>query len=60
MIVAVGTAVVAFLQFGTDRDGASYVSGISLVITSIEGWLLTPWLTQPDGADQRGRGLRRR
>ena len=24
---------------------AVYVSGISLVITSIEGWLLTPWLT---------------
>ena len=34
----------AFLQFGT-IGMAVYVSGISLVITSVEGWLLTPWLT---------------
>ena len=44
IIVAGGTAVVAFLQFGT-MGMAAYVSGISLVITSLEGWLLTPWLT---------------
>jgi predicted PurR-regulated permease PerM len=44
VIVAVGTAVVAFLQFGT-IGMASYVAGISLAITSLEGWLLTPWLT---------------
>ena len=44
VIVAVTTAVVAFLQFGT-VEMALYVSGVSLVITSIEGWLLTPWLT---------------
>jgi predicted PurR-regulated permease PerM len=44
VIVAGGTAVVAFLQFGT-LGMAAYVSGVSLVITSIEGWLLTPWLT---------------
>jgi predicted PurR-regulated permease PerM len=44
VIVAVGTAMVAFLQFGT-MEMAIYVSGVSLVITSIEGWLLTPWLT---------------
>jgi len=44
VIVAIGTAIVAFLQFGTVVM-AVYVSGISLVITSIEGWLLTPWLT---------------
>ena len=44
VIVASGTAIVAFLQFGTVAM-AVYVSGISLVITSIEGWLLTPWLT---------------
>lgn len=44
IIVAAGTLVVAFLQF--DSLGvALYVAGISLVITSIEGWLLTPWLT---------------
>jgi predicted PurR-regulated permease PerM len=44
VIVAAGTAVGAFLQFGT-IEMALYVSGISIVITSIEGWLLTPWLT---------------
>ena len=44
VIVAGGTAVVAFLQFGT-ISMALYVSGISLVITSLEGWVLTPWLT---------------
>lgn len=44
VIVAIATAIVAFLQFGTVAM-ATYVSGISLVITSIEGWLLTPWLT---------------
>ena len=43
-IVAFSTAVVGFLQFGT-LGMAAYVSGVSLVITSIEGWLLTPWLT---------------
>jgi predicted PurR-regulated permease PerM len=44
IIVAGGTAVVAFLQFGTLKM-ALYVSGASVVITSLEGWLLTPWLT---------------
>jgi len=44
VIVAAGTALVAFLQFGT-IGMAVYISGISLVITSLEGWLLTPWLT---------------
>ena len=44
VIVAATTAIVAFLQFGTVAM-AAYVAGISLVITSIEGWLLTPWLT---------------
>jgi predicted PurR-regulated permease PerM len=44
VIVAVSTAIVAFLQFGTAAM-AVYVSGISLAITSVEGWLLTPWLT---------------
>jgi predicted PurR-regulated permease PerM len=44
VIVAAGTAVIAFLQFGT-ISMAAYVAGVSLVITSIEGWLLTPWLT---------------
>jgi predicted PurR-regulated permease PerM len=44
IIVAAGTAVIAFLQFGT-IGMATYVAGVSLVITSLEGWLLTPWLT---------------
>ena len=44
VIVAAGTAMVAFLQFGT-LGMTLYVSGVSLAITSIEGWLLTPWLT---------------
>ena len=44
VIVGFCLAVVGFLQFGT-LSMAAYVSGASLVITSIEGWLLTPWLT---------------
>ena len=44
VIVAAGTAIVAFLQFGTIAM-AIYVSGVSLAITSLEGWLLTPWLS---------------
>ena len=44
VIVAATTAIVAFLQFGTVAM-AAYVASVSLVITSIEGWLLTPWLT---------------
>jgi predicted PurR-regulated permease PerM len=44
VIVAGGTAVAALLQFGT-ISMAIYVSGVSVVITSLEGWLLTPWLT---------------
>jgi predicted PurR-regulated permease PerM len=44
VIVGSGTAVVAFLQFQS-LGMAAYVSGISFVITGLEGWLLTPWLT---------------
>jgi len=44
VIVAAGTAVVAFLQFGT-AGMAAFIAGLSLVITSLEGWVLTPWLT---------------
>ena len=44
IIVAAGTAVVTFLQFGT-IEMTLYVAGASLAITSLEGWLLTPWLT---------------
>jgi predicted PurR-regulated permease PerM len=44
VLVTGGTAVVAFLQFGTIHM-TLLVSGVSLVITSLEGFLLTPWLT---------------
>ncbi|MBI3345453.1 MAG: AI-2E family transporter [Gammaproteobacteria bacterium] len=44
VIVTGGTALVAFLQFGT-VGMAIMVSGISLVIHSLAGLLLTPWLT---------------
>jgi predicted PurR-regulated permease PerM len=44
-IVSTGTAVVAFVQFGT-IGMAAYVAGISLAITTLEGWLLMPWLTR--------------
>ena len=36
--------MVGFLQFGS-LEMAFLVAGISLVINSIEGFLLTPWLT---------------
>ena len=44
VIVAGATAIAGFLQFGT-IPMAVYVSGVSVVITSLEGFLLTPWLT---------------
>ena len=44
VVVGGGTALVALFQFGT-IDMALLVGGISLVITSLEGYLLTPWLT---------------
>jgi predicted PurR-regulated permease PerM len=44
VLVSGGTAVAAFLQFGT-LSMAAYVAGISLAITSLEGWLLMPLLT---------------
>jgi predicted PurR-regulated permease PerM len=44
VLVTGGTSVVAFLQFGTLRM-ALIVSGVALLITSLEGFLLTPWLT---------------
>jgi predicted PurR-regulated permease PerM len=44
VLVSGGTAAVAFLQFGTIRM-AVIVGGVALVITTLEGFLLTPWLT---------------
>jgi predicted PurR-regulated permease PerM len=42
-IVTIGLSIVAFLQFGT-VEMALLVASVALVITSIEGWLLTPTL----------------
>ncbi|WP_295960880.1 AI-2E family transporter [Rhodoferax sp.] len=44
VVVAAGSALVAFLQFGS-LDMVLLVSGGSLVIHAIVGFLLTPWLT---------------
>lgn len=44
VVVTGATAFVALLQFGT-VEMALLVGTISLVITSLEGYLLTPWLT---------------
>ena len=44
VVVTAATAAVGFLQFG-NLHMALIVSGISLGITSLEGFLLTPWLT---------------
>jgi predicted PurR-regulated permease PerM len=44
VLVTGGTSVVAFLQFGELRM-AAIVGGVALLITSLEGFLLTPWLT---------------
>ena len=45
VIVSVGTAIVAFLQFGTISMAAT-VAGLSLAITSLEGWVLMPILAR--------------
>lgn len=44
VIVAGGAALVGLLQFGSVSTALT-VGGISLVINSIEGYLLMPWLT---------------
>jgi predicted PurR-regulated permease PerM len=44
VVIATGSALVGFLQFGT-LEMALLASGISLVVHSIEAMLLTPWLT---------------
>jgi predicted PurR-regulated permease PerM len=43
IIVTAGLAVIGYLQFGT-IEMASAVAGAALVITTLEGWLLTPIL----------------
>jgi predicted PurR-regulated permease PerM len=44
VIVTGATSVIAFLQFGNLRMAIA-VGGAALLITSLEGFLLTPWLT---------------
>jgi predicted PurR-regulated permease PerM len=44
VVVTGGIAVIALLQFGT-LSMVLLVSGVALAITSLEGFLLTPWLT---------------
>lgn len=43
-LVFIGSGVAGFLQFGA-LDNAAIIAGTSLLITSIQGNLLTPWLT---------------
>jgi predicted PurR-regulated permease PerM len=43
MMVSGGIAMVAFLQFGS-LEMTLLASGLALAITSLEGFLLTPWL----------------
>lgn len=43
-LVMIGAGAAAFLQFGT-VDSVILVAGTSLIVTSIQGYLLTPWLT---------------
>jgi predicted PurR-regulated permease PerM len=43
VIVTGGVALVGFLQFGT-LTMATYLAAASFAITSLEGFLLTPWL----------------
>jgi predicted PurR-regulated permease PerM len=42
-IVMGGIFTIGFLQFGTVLMGL-YLAGLSLVITTLEGYMLTPWL----------------
>jgi predicted PurR-regulated permease PerM len=44
VVITAGSALVGFLQFGT-LEMALLIAAISLLINSIEGFLLTPWLT---------------
>ena len=43
VLVSGATAIVAYLQFGTIQM-TLITSGVAVVITSLEGFLLTPWL----------------
>ena len=45
ILVTVGAALVAFLQFGGNVNMALLVGGASLVIDTIKGYVLVPWAT---------------
>jgi predicted PurR-regulated permease PerM len=44
IVITVGAALVGFLQFGT-VEMAMLIGGVSLIINTLEGYLLAPWLT---------------
>ena len=44
IVVTVASAVVGFTQFGTIEMGL-LIGGVAMLINSIEGYILTPWLT---------------
>lgn len=44
LLILIGVSLAAFLQFGT-MDMVVVVGLVSLVITSIQGYLMTPWMT---------------
>lgn len=44
LVITGGAALVAFMQFG-DLEMALIVGGVSLLINTIEGYLLVPWAT---------------
>lgn len=44
IVVTAGAALVAFMQFGS-VNMALYIGGISLLINTVEGNLMVPWLT---------------
>lgn len=48
VVVSGGTALLGLLQFGT-IEMALLVGGVSLLITTLEGYLLTPWLAGKAG-----------
>lgn len=44
VVISGGVFVVATLQFGTIGH-AMAIAGVAMTITTLEGWLLTPWLS---------------
>ncbi|HPU54018.1 MAG TPA: AI-2E family transporter, partial [Burkholderiaceae bacterium] len=43
-IITGGSALLGFVQFGS-LEMATLIGGVALIINSIEGYILTPWLT---------------